>query len=966
VLSEFELLRELGRGGMGQVWEARQPSLDRRVALKLLHPGTALPEAVERFAREARAGGRLTHPHIVSVYSHGRDAGVDWIAMELVEAGRTLHDLIEEQRGLEQPDADHPRRAAELVALMADALAAAHAAQVVHRDVKPRNVLLTPEGTPKLTDFGLARLQDEAGLTQTGSAAGTYAYMSPEQIKAQSAEVDHRSDVFSLGVVLYELLALQRPFEGDSFQQVMTKILLLEPVPLRQLRSRLPVELETITAKAMAKDRRHRYASMEELAADLRRFLAHEPIHARPPGRLRKARMWCRRHPVLAASGLVGTLASVVIAGLALVATGNARLAESRAAELEQVVEFQAQQFADVDVEAMGLSLRGGLREKLGELNVRRGLDAAEQEEALKAYDEQVAGADFTNLALQTLDAHVFTPALEAVEGQFGDQPLVRARLLQTLAETMQLTGLLEEAMEPQTEALEIRRRELGDEDERTLWSAAGLSSLLLARGEHAQAELLLQASLETARSTLGDESQLTLDLLDKLGGLHFSNGDLEQAERCVREALGGRQRVLGPDHADTLGSLNNVGSLLMQQGRFDAAAPYVREVLEATRRTQGDDAPSTLGALNNMGLLLIEQGELERAEPYLREALEGARRVHGSEHRSTLRSIGMLGRLFMEQRKLSEAEAYISEALAIRRSVLGDEHADTLVSISQVGELLLYMGRLPEAEEYFREELATSQRVFGELNYRTLGALNSMGVVLFHQEDYAAAEEYFGEALELQRRELGDGNRDTLLSIANLAGVLEVQGKFDEAKLLAREAVEGERQAHGGEHHLTLFARSALARLLGKAGELDEAEDIYRDVLEIRRRTLGDEDRETASSLHDLALVLYAQEKLDESESHMRESLQVRRRLLGDGHPDTLEVVAALATLLADRELFAEAALLGLELEERTRALHGERDPQVAEAWELLVLLFEAWHAAEPGAGHDADAALWRARLGR
>ncbi|MBJ76159.1 MAG: hypothetical protein CMJ98_03985, partial [Planctomycetes bacterium] len=214
-LGDFHLLRLMGRGGMGEVWEAEQLSLSRRVALKLLLPQRIDQQGLDYFAREARAGGRLAHPGIVSVFGTGEDEGLHWIAMELVDGGCDLRHSLESLREEGELPKDYYRDVAKFVAELADALEVAHAAGVIHRDLKPANVLVTPEERPKLLDFGLAKLTDEMSISIAGDLVGTYFYMSPEQVAAKRAGLDHRTDIFSLGVMLYEMLTLVRPFEGD-------------------------------------------------------------------------------------------------------------------------------------------------------------------------------------------------------------------------------------------------------------------------------------------------------------------------------------------------------------------------------------------------------------------------------------------------------------------------------------------------------------------------------------------------------------------------------------------------------------------------------------------------------------------------------------------------------------------------------------------------------------------------------
>ncbi|MEY2806195.1 MAG: hypothetical protein RIR65_612, partial [Planctomycetota bacterium] len=327
-VAHFVLRRFLAEGGMGQVWEAYDEKLRRSVALKFVRPDRVDARALERFEREARAGGRLAHPCIVRTLAFNGSGDPAWIAQELVEGSWTLKDFLDDLRAEDRTPEGYYRRAAELVAALADGLEAAHQAGVIHRDIKPQNILIARDDTPKLTDFGLARVSDDSFLSVTGEFAGTYAYMSPEQVTAKRIGLNHRTDIFSLGVVLYELLSLRRPFEGDTTHQISQKILFFEPPEPSKVRSQCPRELSIICGKALEKDPDRRYPTMAEFAADLRRHLADEPIHARPPGTLVRVIKWARRNPGPSVGVGVGAAALVLISGVALVARDQAQRAE--------------------------------------------------------------------------------------------------------------------------------------------------------------------------------------------------------------------------------------------------------------------------------------------------------------------------------------------------------------------------------------------------------------------------------------------------------------------------------------------------------------------------------------------------------------------------------------------------------------------------------------------------------------
>jgi serine/threonine protein kinase/WD40 repeat protein/tetratricopeptide (TPR) repeat protein len=404
LLGDFHILREVGRGGMAVVYEAEQVSLNRRVALKVLPLAATMdPRHLQRFRHEARAAGLLHHPHIVPVYGVGCERGVHYYAMQLIEGG-SLAAVIGEWRG-ERKDptsgalesrcdggggaetrplaalatvptrrAEKPfRRIAELVAQAADALEYAHTMGVVHRDVKPANLLLDTCGKVWVTDFGLARLGEGPGLTVSGDLLGTLRYMSPEQALARHGLVDHRTDVYSLGATLYELLTLRPAMDGASKEEVLHRLAFEEPVAPRKLDRSIPAELETVTLKALAKDPIERYATAQDLADDLRRWLTDRPILARPPGLLRRARKWSHRHRPLVVV-LIAFLTLVVAAvGLGVVAYGvkKGELADERgrfAEEKEQSERRLAEQLRQVLVdraEAIRLARSPGYRQRV-------------------------------------------------------------------------------------------------------------------------------------------------------------------------------------------------------------------------------------------------------------------------------------------------------------------------------------------------------------------------------------------------------------------------------------------------------------------------------------------------------------------------------------------------------------------------------------------------------------------------
>ncbi len=314
VIGDFRLIEKIAQGGMGQVWEALQMSLRRPVAIKFIRQDRVDDQAIAFFAREARAGGRLNHPGVVTVHATGETQGLHWIAQELVPGGATMRNFIEDLRKSTGIPSDYYRRLARFLAELTDAMQVAHEAGVIHRDLKPSNILITPDDHPKVTDFGLARLVDEASLSGPIALEGTPHYMSPEQVAAKALGIDHRTDIFSLGALFYEALTLRRPFSAQNQAELYQLILREDPPDPRSISARIPADLAVVCMKALEKRREDRFSSMRDLGDELRRFLDDEPVLARSPGPWRRAGKWMRRRP--AASIALGL-------GLALLGSGG-------------------------------------------------------------------------------------------------------------------------------------------------------------------------------------------------------------------------------------------------------------------------------------------------------------------------------------------------------------------------------------------------------------------------------------------------------------------------------------------------------------------------------------------------------------------------------------------------------------------------------------------------------------------
>ncbi|XHC25088.1 serine/threonine-protein kinase [Phycisphaerales bacterium ac7] len=1025
-IGHYRLLEPLGEGGFGTVWAAEQREpIKRRVALKIIKLGMDTRQVIARFEAERQALAMMDHPNIAKVFDAGATGtGRPYFVMELVKGVPIVEYCDREKLDTEAR--------LDLFVKTCNAIQHAHQKGIIHRDIKPSNVLVTLHDgrpVPKVIDFGIAKatnqeLTDKTIYTQHRQMIGTPAYMSPEQAEMSGLDIDTRSDIYSLGVLLYEMLTGTTPFSNEELNSaglegMMRMIRDVEPhkpstrlsslgdaatqaaerrkADVQKLGLLLRGDLDWIVMKCLEKDRTRRYDTASGLAADIDRHLNDEPVSASPPSTGYRLRKFVKRNKgQVAAGGLVAALLVLGIIGtswgmawaidekeradeqarLATAAAESERIAKQeaeanarraieeaeraeaaeaeaseRAGELQLVADFQAEQLGAIEPQVMGANLRRSL------------IDAVPEVER-EAMEEALASINFTSLAMTTLEDNIFERTIEAIDTQFEDQQLVRAKLLQTVAATLLDLGLLDLASGPQERALSIRRSVLGNEHPETLESVNNTALLLGAQGKFEEAELYAREDLETSRRIFGDEHPDSPARIANLAGILIYQGKYGEAERYLREALDVSRRVLGDDHPDTLASVGDLGVVLFYQGKYGEAEPLFRESLEASRRILGVEHATTLGDMHNLGTLLWSQGRLDDAEPLLRELLETSRRLLGDEHPSTLDSINNLGVLFLLQEKFDASETLLREALETRRRVLGKRHPDTLISMMELGSLRRSQGNFEEAESHFREVLAMRRQVLGDEHPDTLSAIRSLGALLRSQGRLEEAEPLLREAVATSRRVLGDTHPDTLTFINSLAVLVGALGRHEDAEVYYREVLEHRRQDFGDEHPATLTTIKNLAISLDAQGKYDEAEPLLRVALEGIRGELGDEHRETMIGTSNLARLLADLGRGDEALLLADEVIETGRRVLDSDDWLIGNFLAKRGRALEELRRYGDAADSMLEGHAILTKARGEDDVQTRRVVGYLADLYDAWHQAEPDAGHDTSAAEWRAKL--
>ena len=716
-IGRYRIIRKLGEGGMGTVFEAEQDNPRRTVALKMIRPGIASAHVLRRFKLEAHVLGRLQHPGIAQIYEAGTaevatpDGALveqPYFALELIR-GQPLcefvrqHDLSVRQR-------------LDLLARICDAVEHAHQHGVIHRDLKPGNVLVDQSGQPKILDFGVARVTDAdvqvtTLRTDVGQLVGTLAYMSPEQVAGSGAALDTRSDVYALGVLIFQVLADRLPYDlsDKTIPEAARTVVEEEPAPLTAISRTFRGDLTTIVAKAREKQKHRRYQSASERGAELRHYLANEPISARPATTLYQFGKFARRNPALVGGVLTAFAALVIgIAGTASQAVRATR-ARDRAQATERVAE---QQRAEADAQRIEAQRQAAIARAVNDFLSQDLLAAANPE---KERDRAITVRE------------VLDRASTAIGSRFKEQPLVEAAVRTTLGEAYYGLGEYDSAEAHLARALALRRAELGEEDPLTLSTMHTLAGVYSNQARYTDAEALFVKVLALRRRILGEEHRATLATMNLMALLYGRQGRYAEEESLLLATLEPAERTLGAEDRGTMIALSNLADLYAQQRRFAEAEPLYLRNLEVHLRVWGEEHVSTLTTMSNLANLYARQGRFAEAEPLCMRALEIRRRVLGESHPGTLASLNSLAVLYKQQGRYAEAEPLYLQTLAAKRRELGDEHPNTLVSMNNLANLYAVEGRHDEAEQLFLKTLEVRRRVLGESHPQTLSTIANL-----------------------------------------------------------------------------------------------------------------------------------------------------------------------------------------------------------------------------------------------
>ena len=966
-IGPYRLLRQIGSGGMGVVWEAEQKQpVKRRVALKVIKTGAGSKEILARFDAERQALALMNHPNIARIIDAGTTIdGQPYFAMEYV-AGKPLneycdiHNLTIDQR-------------LRLFIEVCSAVQHAHQKGIIHRDLKPGNILVAEEdgkAVPKVIDFGLAkailanqRLSDASLYTEIGQLLGTLKYMSPEQANVDELDIDTRTDIYSLGTILYELLTGDTPLDDQSIRsRAVLKIMeMIRDVEFARPSNRLSArsnehlsvitkvretdsaklirvlegDLDWIVMKALEKERNRRYESASGLADDIQRYLDSEPVIARPPSVNYRVRKFVRKHKTMVCAAMLvlfGFTAGTVAATVGYFVAENARSDAVEAAENERIAKEEAEDKRKEAERNLGYARKGN--EILG--SVFSSLDPRAN---------YFSVADLLGALRGNLDH-----ALKELEGSAIGDPVEVAKMQNVLGHSLLGLGDSKRAITVFEKSSAALKSNLGDRDPMTLSSVNNLALAKLESGNVEDALELFEKTLALMKEELGVSNLETLTTMNNQGLAFQAAGQYDKSIPVFRETLRLSTKHLGPDDPVTVGAMGNLAVDLLNKGEINEAGELMKQALAARQRTDGPDHPDTITCMNNLALFYLNAGEYGEATPLLKETLTLYRDKLGNGHLSTLTCMYNLAWADHNLGKYEDSISRFEQTYKLMREHLGEDHPNTLKAMSSLALAFQDVGKLEKSLDLSKQVLELTRAKLGDDHPDTLSRMNSLASLFRSLGDLDSAIPILELTLQKRIATLGSTHPDTLAGRSSLAIAYLDAGLTLKALPLFEENLDAYLDKYGSDHPYTLVAKNNTGLAYMRWGDLDKAVSVFEPTLKIRQRVLGEKHPDTLTSVNNLALAYLNLGDIAQALPLFKSALESYREFLGTDHPKTLIALNNVAVSYRDLGEFEKADKTFQEATKRFSLKLGEDHPYTLtciQEYGLLYLRQERWSDA-------------------
>jgi hypothetical protein len=999
----YTLVERIGEGGMGEVWVAKQTEpVKRKVALKLIKAGMDSKAVLQRFDQERQALALMDHPNIAKVL----DGGVTgdhrpYFVMELVN-GLPLTKFCDQMK---LP----VRERLELFTPICQAVQHAHQKGIVHRDLKPSNILVTiidGKPVPKVIDFGVAKatsgkLTDETMSTGFGAVVGTLEYMAPEQAGFAGADIDTRADIYSLGVILYELLTGLRPIDGERLRTAAlsemvriiedevpskpsTRLSTHESLPslaaLRQtepkkLMAMLRGELDWVVMKCLEKQRDRRYETANGLARDLQRYLADEPVEARPPSAGYRFRKFVRRHKgsAIAASlvvvalvtGMAGTTWQWIRAERARADEAGQRSA-AEANEQKANAAANGERLAKLDAQAKEqLAVAAAEKEKAARLEEERQRQFAEaisrfvQDDflALTSVEGQdrFGGEGKEALSKDTTLRELLDRAANKLRQRNDLDPLIEAELFWMVGVNYRGAGDAQKGIGFLERALKLRTDLLGRDHVQTLYAMNSLATAYFRDAKFELALPLYEETVKLMRASLGAEHRVTLKTLCNLAAAYQSAGHVEAALLLYQETLALQKAQLGVEDPETLSTMAKLASAYEVDRKLDLALPLYEETLKFEKAELGPEHPDTLTTMNLLARAYQLAGKMDLAFPLSVETHKLCQARLGPEHPETISSMGNLAMAYLRTGKQELALPLLEETLKLRKAKLGGDHPESLVSMMNLAEGYAEVGKHELALPLLEETVKLQKAKLPADHPSRVTGMNNLAAMYWSLGKFDKSVPLFEELLSLTEKKLGRGHPSTFQAMVNLGVNYKDAGRPQEAIGLLEEGYRGSKK-----NPQLRWIGQALLDAYAKAGDTAKVADLLHEQLGEARNSLPKDSPELAGLLAQICLGLLELQQWAEAESLLRECLAVREKAQPDEW-STFNTKSMLGGALLGQKKYAEAEPLlvnGYEgMHEREKTIPPQGKVRLVEALQHLVQFYEATEKKD-------ESAKWRMEL--